>query len=210
MRLSYPFLLRVLPLLPVAGLAIAISAQTGCSSEAVSTPPATADAGGGACRAGETLRQIGTRSLCCTSGSATEATCFEASLPRLNDPCGKAGETTRSAEQVRATLDVCVMEECNGNRNALEYAASSSLTSNALTCASVAGSLVWQSTGAPDTQKVTRTCTEMSRTTCGGGYGYGYTYGYGAKTIPVRKVSLVSSVCTKSGGAESPCDVGTL
>jgi hypothetical protein len=208
---ALPFLLRVAPLLPVAGLAIAVSAQTGCSSDSATTttPATTADAGSGVCRGGETLRQIGTRSLCCTSTTTTEASCSEAAAPRAKDPCAKDGETTRAADQVNVTFDVCVKEECDGNRNALEYAAVSSLTTGSLACATTAsGALVWQNTGATDSQKVTRTCSETSRTSCGGGYGYGY--GYGATTVPVRNVTLVSSVCTKSGGAGSPCDVGAL
>ncbi len=199
-----------MPLVPVAGLVLVVSAQTGCSSDAASAPAATVDAGAtGDCRAGETLRQVGTRSLCCTSTSETDAACAEAKAPRANDPCVKAGETTRAADQVKVTSDVCVIEECNGNRNALEYAASSTLTGGSLTCtASSGGSLLWQPSGAPDTQKVTRTCAETARKQCAGGYGYGY--GYGINTVPERKVTVVSSLCTKSGGAEAPCDPGSL
>ena len=202
-------LFRIVPLVTVASLAIAISAQTGCTSKIAEVDPGDGGPTGGSCRAGELLRRVGSRNLCCKDASGgTQASCFEPGGSRPQDNCNVVGATTQAADDVKIAFDACVREECAGNRMTYSFAADSALSQSTLTCVSSTSGPAWQRTGVIATHHVTRACQATGTSTCTASYGSAYNPS--PFTITVREVSVVSSTCTMSGGREMPCGVGDL
>src|SRR5450755_2560222 len=105
--------------LMIAVFSITVLVENGCSDSSFSGSPATTDAAtGGGCIAGETLTQVGKQTLCC-SGPAPTLVCHGKD-GRLGDPCSPSSFPA-SDQTVNVTLDVCVTDSCNGDRNPVTY-----------------------------------------------------------------------------------------
>lgn len=218
------FLLRaasVLPLVVLAGVAVAGAVQTGCSPS-VETGPGAADAQAPTCPANETLTQIGTSSFCCPAstpaGASTGAStspgatiCYEPDKPRAGDECLVAGDKTEGAASVAVSFDTCVIEACSGDRTATSYPQTAHATTPKLSCEQGDAGLVWVQAGVASEQTVVRECVVLGQTQCtGSGYGSGGApYGYGF-AVANRQVRVSSSTCTPAGGSPAPCPEGSL
>ncbi|MGH7284869.1 MAG: hypothetical protein ACRELY_25365 [Polyangiaceae bacterium] len=207
---SWTSLAARVPVLAVAGVAIFVLAQNGCSGSSSNGAGTGTDAStNGDCRPGETMTVVSGTDLCCT-GTAPSLTCHSPGS-RAGDPCA-AGDTANSVTQ-DVTLDICINDACSGDRTPSTYAAKDLASAQPLAC--VNGT--YQANGDPSSHEVDRVCNDVAPVLCAsttyGYYGYQTAYGYsyyGGQELMTRAVAVLSSTCALGGAAPTPCDVGSL
>jgi hypothetical protein len=221
--------------LPVLALPLysTSTALEACSSEApIAVATRTSDL---TCSPGEIEKDFNHQGVCCTQAADGTFSCRNAGASREEAPgaaCTTIGASKESTSYT-ATFDVCVEEQCTGDRRCTEFPLRVEKSTGTLRCAQTPSGAKWTlDPTSVATHRVDRACLVSQTDVCyGAGYSsvnpdvYGYTssywdgysqvcgyagsYGTGPSTINVRRLYTLDSTCT-SGGASAPCGVGDL
>jgi hypothetical protein len=217
-----------LPLVALPLYSITSSLQACSSSSGVHTATGHSAL---TCNAGEISKKLNDGDACCRTLADGSSSCRKAGEDGPGAPCTTIG-ATKPGDGYTATFDVCVEEECSGDRRCTEFPLVVEKTTGTLTCVAKATGPEWELGAASTVHRVERACLTSRTEVCRGpgysssnpavyGYssayfrGYGETcayggYGYGPSTINVRSLFLIASTCTAGGGASAPCPVNDL
>jgi hypothetical protein len=220
----------VLPILglPLYSMTMALEACTTSSS----TEPSGTSENAITCLSGETAKKLSSGDVCCRALADGTEQCRAPTDDAPGTPCTTIGDKKPGTSTV-ASFDVCVEEECSGDRRCTEFPTSIDKATGTLVCTSVGGVSQWMlDVSGGSSHKVERACLVERTDVCWGpGYSstnpqvYGYSsaylntyaqvcgyggYGYGPNTVSVRKLYLISSTCSTGGGTIADCPVDDL
>ena len=183
------------------------------------------------CGTGEVAKKLNDGDACCKTLPDGRSSCRKPGQDSAGTPCAVIG-ATKPGSSYAASFDVCVEEECSGDRRCTEFPLVVEKITGTLTCVQKASGPEWELGAASSVHHVERACLTSRTQVCRGpgysstnpsvyGYssaywsGYGETcgyggYGYGPSTINVRSLYLLASTCSTPGGVSAPCPVSDL
>ncbi|HSO34162.1 MAG TPA: hypothetical protein VLT33_16620, partial [Labilithrix sp.] len=132
------------------------------------------------CGAGEVAKKLNDGDACCKTLPDGRSSCRKPGQDAPGTPCAVIG-ATKPGDSYAASFDVCVEEECSGDRRCTEFPHVVDKTSGTLTCVKTAEGPQWELGAASNVHHVERACL-TSRTEVCRGPGYSSTnpavYGY--------------------------------
>ena len=183
------------------------------------------------CASDEVAKTLSSGEACCRTGSDGRSTCRKPGEDAPGDACTIVG-STKPGSATSASFDVCVEEECSGDRRCTEFPLVVEETRGTLTCVQKSGGPQWELGATTDVHRVQRACLTARTEVCRGPgyssnnpstygyssayfYGYGETcgyggYGYGPTSINVRKLYLLGSTCSAAGAPATDCPLNGL
>lgn len=183
------------------------------------------------CAADEAAKKLAVGDVCCKTLADGRSSCRKPGEDAPGAPCPFVGDA-KPGSAYTATFDVCVEEECSGDRQCTEFPLVVEKTSGTMHCVQKGAANEWELDSGGEVHRVERACLVSRTEVCrGAGYssanpdvyglsssywsGYGETCGYGSgyggpASISVRRLFLLGSTCTAAGGAAAPCPVNEL